>query len=490
MNKRRLQISVVLMVLAILALLSFQSVWLYKNYQEEEQVLRIRANALFREAVTQSQALRIQVMDTGMHLKLSGSITAANMIDAVRRRIHDDSLVTIRNIRTTRPSVVFGLRNKVDSARGTTRIRTGADTFHTTYIAVNNFGYDNGWISVMQDSDSTQDSLTTKDIASRFEALLAQEKINLPYRINREQGIIDANFSLRDPKQAGKVSVGLFRPLTFSVDMLNKRSYILGRMFMPILISVLLVGLTIFSFILLLRNFIHQRKLTQLKNEFISNITHELKTPIATVSVAIEALKNFNALHDPQRTQEYLQISGSELQRLSLLVDKVLKLSMFEKQEIDVQREWFDLNELITEVLSSMKLQFEKSQAQVFVKTEGNLLLLKADRLHLASVIYNLLDNALKYSKVNPVVQIGIKDAGENLELTITDNGVGIPAEYQKKVFDKFFRIPAGDTHNVKGYGLGLSYVAHVIRQHQGTIVLESQPGIGSRFIIKLPKDV
>ncbi len=230
-----------------------------------------------------------------------------------------------------------------------------------------------------------------------------------------------------------------------------------------------------------------QRKLAVLKNEFISNITHELKTPIATVGVAIEALKNFNAIQDPQRTKEYLDISSNELQRLSLLVDKVLKLSMFEKKEIDLKFEMMNLKEVVDEVVSSMRLQLEKYHAAVSVTNEGDLNL-QGDRLHLISVVFNLLDNALKYSKGNPSIHVDLKEADQHVVLSVTDNGIGIPTEYKDKLFEKFFRVPTGDTHNAKGYGLGLSYVAHVIQKHKGTIIVESQPGIGSKFVITLPK--
>ena len=230
-----------------------------------------------------------------------------------------------------------------------------------------------------------------------------------------------------------------------------------------------------------------QHRLAALKNEFISNITHELKTPIATVGVAIEALKNFNAADNPQRTKEYLDISHNELQRLSLLVDKVLKLSMFEKQEVELKYETLNLKAVIDEVTDSLKLQFEKHQASVIVNQAGNVML-QGDKLHLLSVVFNLLDNALKYSKEKPVIKIDLQEKDDTILLTITDNGIGIPKGYKDKVFGKFFRIPHGDTHNAKGYGLGLSYVAQVIQKHKGTIVVESQPGIGTTFTITLPK--
>ena len=182
-----------------------------------------------------------------------------------------------------------------------------------------------------------------------------------------------------------------------------------------------------------------------------------------------------------------LQAAADELQRLSLLVDKVLKLSMFEKKEVELKYETFDLKGVVNEVVNSLKLQFEKNHARVAVTHEGDLTL-QGDRLHLLSVVFNLLDNAVKYSKEEPSIKIEMRGYDENVVLNVTDNGIGIPQEYKDKVFDKFFRIPHGDTHNAKGYGLGLSYVAQVIQKHNGTINIESQPGIGTKFTIILPK--
>jgi two-component system phosphate regulon sensor histidine kinase PhoR len=206
------------------------------------------------------------------------------------------------------------------------------------------------------------------------------------------------------------------------------------------------------------------------------------------VGVAIEALKNFNAIQDPEKTKEYLDISQNELQRLGLLVDKVLKLSMFENKKVEIKYELFDLEELVNEVVASLRLQLEKYNARITVDTEGNLLI-NGDRMHLLSVVFNLLDNALKYSKGNAAIQVDIKEAGENIVLKITDNGIGIPPQYKDRLFEKFFRVPTGDTHNAKGHGLGLSYSAQVIKQHHGTIEVDSHEGLGSTFIITLPKN-
>jgi two-component system phosphate regulon sensor histidine kinase PhoR len=204
--------------------------------------------------------------------------------------------------------------------------------------------------------------------------------------------------------------------------------------------------------------------------------------------VAIEALRSFNASMDPQRSKEYLDISANELQRLSLLVDKVLKLSMFENKEIDLKYEALNMQALIQEVASSMRLQFEKKNAVVNITAEGDTGF-EGDRLHMVSVIFNLLDNALKYSYDNPTINIASVGTANKISLIITDDGIGIPEEYREKVFEKFFRVPTGNLHNAKGYGLGLSYVAQVVKKHKGTIKVEPVDSGGSKFVIALPKN-
>ncbi len=178
-----------------------------------------------------------------------------------------------------------------------------------------------------------------------------------------------------------------------------------------------------------------------------------------------------------------------ELNRLSLLVDKVLRVSLFEKQEPELRSEAIDLKMLVEEILHSMRLQFEKYRAQVQFLPEGDFFALKGDRMHLVSVVYNLLDNALKYSSLHPEIRIGISHQNQQLLLRVEDNGIGIPAAFQERIFEKFFRVPTGDVHDVKGHGLGLSYVASVVRLHGGSIAVESQEKAGTCFTIVLPSE-
>jgi signal transduction histidine kinase len=223
----------------------------------------------------------------------------------------------------------------------------------------------------------------------------------------------------------------------------------------------------------------------EIKNDFISNVTHELKTPVATMSVALEALKNFHALDNPKRTTEYLEIAQNELKRLTLMTDKILKTAVYEDQGVELKIEKIDLDNLIQNVLSSLTLVFEKRRILVSYVKEGSDFHFYGGAAHLTNVLYNLLDNALKYSNDGASIDVRLTSGPEGISISVKDTGIGIAPEYQKKIFEKFFRVPSGDVHAVKGYGLGLSYVASVVKSHDGGISVESEPGKGSCFRIR-----
>lgn len=349
-------------------------------------------------------------------------------------------------------------------------------------------------IRFLSSNKTINDSIPVSLVDSAYRVELNKTNKKLKFSIHFEsykdsiQKIWNLKRDTTDAVVTDKVFVGYTTPYAYQAKFENTNAYVFGKMQMQIGGSLLVLLLVAGSFIVLYRNLLAQQRLAEIKNDFISNITHELKTPIATVGVAIEALRNFNAIQSPEKTKEYLDISAAELQRLSLLVDKVLKLSMFEKQQIELNKEPFDLKELIEETLKIMKLQFDKQKANVSFTTSDHSFMLEADKLHITSVIYNLLDNALKYSKNNALIDVSLDMVDQNqVLLRVSDNGMGIAPEYQSKIFDKFFRVPTGDKHNIKGYGLGLSYVAEVVKSHKGSISVDSEPGKGSTFIVRLP---
>jgi len=474
------------MIVAILGITGFQVYWLEQNYQKEKKNLAIKTESSFRETMTQLQVSKLK-LDAMMKGKTGVQFIVSDNMDGhketrieIPRGPGKEEIMSTINVLTERLKDSLreaGKQKLIISMDNTQRI---GDSLHIKR-ALPEPGLDKGYfLDLLYGVDSLQDSIKVAEVKTAYSAQLKKQKIDLDFTITRLDTAIRRNDNNRN-----YVTVGLARPVTYKLSLGNSFPYLLRQLAQPILFSLLLMTITLLSFILLYRNLLKQQRLAALKNEFISNITHELKTPIATVGVAIEALKNFNAIQDPARTREYLDISSNELQRLSLLVDKVLKLSMLEKKEVDLKYEYFNLEDVVNEVLSSLKLQFEKYRARVTVTKEGDLHL-KADRLHLLSIVFNLLDNALKYSKDEPVINIDMKADEREVVLSVTDNGIGIPPEYREKVFEKFFRVPHGDTHNAKGYGLGLSYVAQVVQKHGGEVTVT---GDGNTiFTVKLPK--
>jgi len=487
---KRSQSLILSMALTLAVITGFQAWWLTDNYGREKRTLRMKTDMTFQETVRRLQASKLRLKDpfldsmhkgkrrifinedmddVGMKGKMMPRREVVTMVNAIRDKLKDSSLKNSK----TNSTVMISMNNspvvfQSDSLKMkmTFNERVPGDRI----------------MNVLYGIDSLQDTIHLAEIITAYDKDLAEENISVPFSVTRLDTMIE-----HDEPPFSDVTVGFVKPITYHLEIGNTVPYLLKRISLPAFFSIFLIGITILSFVLLYRNILKQQRLADIKNEFISNITHELKTPIATVGVAIEALKSFNAIHDPQKTKEYLDISSNELQRLGLLVDKVLKLSMLEKKEIAINFEKVDLTGVVEEVVTSMRLQIEKYGATVTVSRDGDLVI-DADRLHLVSVVFNLLDNALKYSKGNADIRFTLQGNDNDVVLGIEDNGIGIEPEYKNRIFEKFFRVPQGNTHNAKGYGLGLSYVSHIVKEHGGKISVESQPGIGTKFTINLPR--
>lgn len=464
-----------LMAVTIIVIAGFQVYWLTKTYEREERNLDRNSNMLFGETVFGLQTAKLKLDKITVDSNENRKIT-------IQRELGKDTHVRVFPKDKMARLVDVIMKKTSDSSRRKIFFRSVNDGDSNGVFNQAMSSRQKRILEFISDIDSLQDSIRVKEIETVYSKKLADQKMEIPFTISRVE---TRDTGKRIPNE---ITLGFAHPITYRLALGNTFPHLIKRIMPAILFSVFLVGFTILSFTLLYRNLLRQRKLGEIKNEFISNITHELKTPIATVSVAIEALRSFGASINPQKTAEYLDISANELQRLSLLVDKVLKLSMFEKKQIELRYEALDLRQLADEVIASMRLQFEKRKAIVNI-TSDNDTSLQGDRLHLVSVLFNLLDNALKYTEGNPQIDISIiKNDNDHLQLIVGDNGIGIPTEYQHRIFEKFFRVPHGNLHNAKGYGLGLSYVAHVVEQHKGTIKVESNGDNGSRFTIILPK--
>lgn len=281
---------------------------------------------------------------------------------------------------------------------------------------------------------------------------------------------------------------GLLAPRFYTATLSDYRRYLLRRTLPSALFSFFVFGLTTLAFLLIFNNLRQQQKLAEQKNTFVSNMTHELKTPLTTVGVALEALRDFDVLRHPEQAREYLAISQLELERLGLLVDKVLRLSQLDQTAPILRKESLDLAHTVRQVLNAMTLQAKNVHANIHFEVDSQEpYIVTGDRLHLSGVVFNLLDNALKYSSESCDIRVSLSKTPTAVLLKVQDNGLGIASEFQQKIFEKFFRIPTGNIHNVKGHGLGLSYAAQVLTHHSGSIRVESGEGRGSVFIVEIP---
>jgi two-component system, OmpR family, phosphate regulon sensor histidine kinase PhoR len=252
------------------------------------------------------------------------------------------------------------------------------------------------------------------------------------------------------------------------------------------------VGFTIIilaAFYLTVRTMLRQKKLAKIKNDFINNMTHEFKTPIATISLAVDAMRNEKVVADREKIGYFSRIIKEENQRMNRQVETILKASQLEKQEVELVLKPVNIHEVIKDVVDNFELQLEDKKGRVELALNAKNDLIEADEVHLSNLVNNLVDNALKYSKENtsPVVKLSTQSNGKKICVKIEDNGIGMNRETLKKIFERFYRAHTGNIHNVKGFGLGLSYVKTMVEAHNGEIKAESVLGKGSTFTVDLP---
>ena len=268
----------------------------------------------------------------------------------------------------------------------------------------------------------------------------------------------------------------------------GKKDYIFDSIsfMIPSLIFTLVLLVTfIFTIYIVFR----QKKLTEMKNDFVNNMTHEFKTPISTISLAAQMLKDPAVAKSPQMFQHISGVINDETKRLRFQVEKVLQMSMFDRQKATLKMKEIDANELISGVINTFALKVERYNGKITSNLEAADPVIFADEMHLTNVIFNLMDNAVKYKKAEEDLELKVKTWNESgkLMISIQDNGIGIKKENLKKIFEKFYRVHTGNLHDVKGFGLGLAYVKKIITDHKGTIRAESDLNVGTKFIIALP---
>ncbi|WP_461138460.1 sensor histidine kinase [Spirosoma pomorum] len=273
----------------------------------------------------------------------------------------------------------------------------------------------------------------------------------------------------------------------------TQQAFILDRLGFTFGASVVLILVILACFYIAISTIVQQKKLADIKNDFINNMTHEFKTPISTISLAVEMVQdqyggaNKAAVPEPDRLTRYMGIIRDETRRLGSHVEKVLQMALLDRGEIRLKLSQVNIHDVIERALNTIGLQIEQRQGEVDLDFEAENEIIEADDVHLTNIVYNLLDNAIKYSPDQLHITLQTRNLPDGISIKVTDKGLGMTKEQTNRIFEKFYRVPTGNRHDVKGFGLGLSYVRKMVEEHNGQIRVESQPGKGSSFEVILP---
>lgn len=271
---------------------------------------------------------------------------------------------------------------------------------------------------------------------------------------------------------------------TLNIYIVEPENYFQSHLATLLLFAGLFTTVIITAFVLTIRTMLSQKKLSEIKSDFINNMTHEFKTPIATIQLASEALNNQKVIGNQDQIRYYSGIIQEENRRMNMQVEKILQAAELEKDEIKMQWKQLHVHDIIRKIAENTRLQMQEIQADFSVDLQARADLIEADEVHFTNIIINLLDNAVKYSKENPVIAIRTRNQEGKIQIMVSDNGIGMDRDTQQHIYEKFYRAHTGNLHNVKGFGLGLTYVKNIVDAHRGRIEVQSDLGKGSTFTL------
>ncbi|HHC80214.1 MAG TPA: HAMP domain-containing histidine kinase, partial [Flavobacteriia bacterium] len=267
----------------------------------------------------------------------------------------------------------------------------------------------------------------------------------------------------------------------------QKNTYILASISNILILSAIFIFIIILAFASALYQLIKQKQISAIKTDFINNMTHEFKTPIATINLALDAIKNPKIIGDKEKVKRYIEMIREENKRMHGQVENVLRISRLEKNQLDLTNEIVDLHDIIKDAVAHVDLIIKDKGGYINLHLKALQSEVMVNKFHFTNVIVNMLDNAIKYTKESPKIDVYTENAGNNIIVKIKDQGIGMNKNVQKRIFDKFYREQKGNIHDVKGHGLGLPYVKKIVEHNHGSVYVESEKGKGSTFTIKLP---
>ena len=472
---------IILLIVSLTALFGYQVYWLsglYKSrYQSDESLINVSLQmADFAEIMERVKTLRSEG-------DLHGSVTIAQGWSNAGKqtKVRTDSVVV--NNDGTRTIKVTTIKTEKSEDSISASASSYAVSSPGEMSSAYQIGLHQGIDNISKPNPAVLDSILMERLASY--------EVNAPHRllmlsgadtlaVVSTQGYTPSSrakdFDLSYGEEGeGKIYRLTMEPLTL---------VILRKMAGVIAASLVLFLILAFSFWFLIHTMLKQKSLEEMKSDFTNNITHELKTPVAVAYAANDALLNFDAGNDTEKRREYLEISQVQLEKLEGMIEQILSMSMESRKTFELRRETIELEPLLQKLSEQHRLSAGKP-CEIHIDVEKGLVL-DADRFHLTNILSNLIDNAVKYSGSSVRIDITAKATDEGTEIRVRDNGIGIASDRQKHIFEKFYRVPTGNIHDVKGYGLGLYYARTMAEKHGGTLSVTSAPGKGSDFILSL----
>ncbi len=351
---------------------------------------------------------------------------------------------------------------------------------------------------ILKNQIPVEERLNRASLDSLVTATLSERGIDTKFEYGVFKSIRDTVVLASNAGFGRAIKDSKFRRGLFPNDIFNQTNYL--ALYFPdqnlylfrqiqtsVITTFIFLLIIIISFVITVKMIFRQKEFAERLKSFINNMTHEFKTPISTIALASESLKNPSNAQNSDKVERYSKIIFDENTRMRDQVDKILQMAVLENGDFELSKTTVDLHELVEEIISKISLQIEKQNGKIETNLKATKHLIKGDSVHLMNVISNILDNALKYTKETPEITVSTANADGTMQLCITDNGIGLSPEDRKRVFEKYFRVPTGNRHDVKGFGLGLSYVKLIIEAHGGTVDAKSDTGKGSEFVINLP---
>ena len=470
---------IILLIVSLTALFGYQVYWLsglYKSrYQSDESLINVSLQmADFAEIMERVKTLRSEG-------DLHGSVTIAQGWSNAGKqtKVRTDSVVV--NNDGTRTIKVTTIKTEKSEDSISASASSYAVSSPGEMSSAYQIGLHQGIDNISKPNPAVLDSILMERLASY--------EVNAPHRllmlsgadtlaVVSTQGYTPSSRAKDFDISYGEEGEGKIYRLTMEPLTL----VILRKMAGVIAASLVLFLILAFSFWFLIHTMLKQKSLEEMKSDFTNNITHELKTPVAVAYAANDALLNFEAGNDPEKRREYLEISQAQLEKLEGMIEQILSMSMESRKTFELRRETIELEPLLQKLSEQHRLSAGKP-CDIHIDVEDDLVL-DADSFHLSNILSNLIDNAIKYSGESVRIDITAKATDEGTEIRVRDNGIGIAPDKQKRIFDKFYRVPTGNIHDVKGYGLGLYYAKTMVEKHGGTIEVSSTPGKGSEFVL------